>query len=133
MNVEAVAVALMSAPRELSKFQLTTSNSWKRRLNAYLPIKNASFLKVMLSLSAKGTAGLSVNDDLFRHNHSCSLSIQFVELLDNELDIIVTLLLPDARFPELLIPTRLGEVYPNQSKAANRAEFLDKALDELTS
>src|SRR4030042_5118211 len=107
------APAIRKAHHLFSNFRVT--------FNTHLLIRHTPFLKVMLSLSTKGAARLGVDDNLFRYTDGLSLGIQLIELLDNKLDIIITFLLPDTGFLELLIPPGLGEVYPNQLHAAIRA------------
>lgn len=58
--------------------------------------------------------------------------VKLIELLDNELNIVVTLLPPDTGLPELTICPGLGEIDPEQVQATNSAELLAEALEQLT-
>ena len=74
---------------------------------------NTALIEVLLSRSTEGTAGRGVNDNLLWRSGNAAPFIEFVEFLDDELDVVFALIFPDARFLKLAIRLGLGEVEPN--------------------
>ena len=58
-------------------------------------VGHAALLEVLFGGSTEGTTGLGIDDNLLRCSSGASPLIEFIELLDDETNIVVALLLPD--------------------------------------
>ena len=80
---------------------------------ADLFVGDIALLQVLFGRSTEGTPRGSVNNNLLWRPGNASPLIKIIELLNDKLNVLVTLIIPDARFVELAIRLRLREVKPN--------------------